>query len=130
MEAGMIARTWHGWTRAADAETYLEYLHRTGLPGFRATPGNRGAAVLRRVAGMRAEFVTISLWDSLEAVRRFAGPVPERAVFYPEDDQFLVERDEMVAHYEIVYADAPDDALPSLAALATLPRASADGARA
>jgi heme-degrading monooxygenase HmoA len=99
----MIARTWAGATRATDADVYLDYLHSTGLAEYRATPGNRGVLALRRIAGDRAEFLLVTLWDSEEAVRRFAGDDIERAVFYPEDDRFLVARDERVRHYEVVY---------------------------
>jgi heme-degrading monooxygenase HmoA len=99
----MIARTWRGATRARDADTYLEYLHATGLRGYRETPGNQGVLALRRVEGDRAEFLLVTFWESREAIRRFAGDNPERAVFYPEDDRFLVERGERVDHYEVVY---------------------------
>jgi heme-degrading monooxygenase HmoA len=53
-----------------------------------------------------AEFLLLTLWESMEAVQRFAGSTPERAVFYPEDDDFLVERDEHVDHYEVLEAPA------------------------
>ena len=99
----MIARSWSGASRAADADTYLEYLHRTGLAEYRGTPGNRGVLALRRIAGDRAEFLLVTLWESEEAIRRFAGDDIEQAVFYPEDDRFLVARDERVRHYEVVY---------------------------
>jgi heme-degrading monooxygenase HmoA len=99
----MIARIWAGATRAADADTYLDYLHSTGLAEYRATPGNRGVLALRRVAGDRAEFLLLTLWDSEEAVQRFAGDDIERAVFYPEDERFLIARDERVRHFEVVY---------------------------
>ena len=99
----MIARTWRGATRAQDADRYVEYLTATGLREYRATPGNQGVLALRRVHGERAEFLLITLWDSMEAVRRFAGDEPERAVFYPEDDRFLIERGERVEHYEVVH---------------------------
>jgi hypothetical protein len=79
----------------------VEYLVVTGVRESRAVPGNLGAGVLRRIDGDRAEFLFISLWDSMDAVRSFAGDEPERAVFYPEDVGFLVERDETVRHYEI-----------------------------
>jgi heme-degrading monooxygenase HmoA len=69
----MIARTWRGATRAADAETYVTYLHATGLKAYRDTPGNRGAFCLRRIVGDRAEFVTLSLWESEAAIKAFAG---------------------------------------------------------
>jgi len=101
----MIARTWRGATRAEDAEAYLDYLHRTGFRGYRETPGNLGAFGLRRVADGRAEFVIVSFWDSEDAIRRFAGDDIERAVFFPEDERFLIERDEHVEHFEVVYSD-------------------------
>ena len=99
----MIARTWRGSTRAADAERYLDYLHTTGFPGYRATEGIRGVLALRRLEANRAEFLLVTLWDSEEAIRRFAGADPGRAVFYPEDERFLLERDDRVSHYEVVY---------------------------
>ena len=105
----MIARTWWGATDAADADAYLDYLHRTGLTAYRGTPGNRGALALRRVAGGRAEFLLVSFWDTLDAVRAFAGDDIERAVFYPEDDRFLVARDRHVTHYEVVAADGLEE---------------------
>ena len=98
----MIARTWRGAVRREDADAYVDYLHETGIPGYRATPGNRGAWILRRELGETTEFVTLSFWDSREAVEAFAGPDPERAVFYPEDDRFLVERDLHVTHYDLL----------------------------
>jgi heme-degrading monooxygenase HmoA len=104
----MIVRTWRGATRADDGDGYLEYLRETGLRSYRATPGNRGAIGLRRIADGKAEFLLLSLWDSEDAVRAFAGDDLERAVFYPQDDRFLVERDERVNHFEIVHRDVPD----------------------
>ena len=104
----MIARTWRGATRAADADDYVRYLEQTGLREFRATPGNRGALALLRRTGDRAEFLLLSLWEDEEAIRRFAGDDLERAVFYPEDDRFLVARDERVGHFEVFHLDAAD----------------------
>lgn len=97
----MIARLWSGAVRDVDGDRYLEYLEETGIPEYRATEGNRGVFVLRRDRNARTEFLLISLWESMEAVRRFAGPDPERAVFYPEDDRFLVQRAETVDHYDL-----------------------------
>ncbi len=103
----MIARTWRGWTSAADADRYLEYLEGTGLREYRDTPGNRGATALRRIVGDRAEFLLISFWDSEKAVREFAGKDPERAVFYPADSEFLVDREDFVTHFEVVHREVP-----------------------
>lgn len=101
-EATMIARLWRGVTPAAKADSYLDYLTRTGLTDYRATPGNAGVWVLRRVTGDTAEFLLVSLWESYAAIERFAGPDRERAVYYPEDDAFLLEREPEVRHFEVL----------------------------
>jgi len=98
----MIARAWHGATRASDAEAYAEFLNRTGVKDYRATPGNRGAYVLRRVSGDLAHLLLLTLWDSMDAVRKFAGPDAEKAVYYPEDEQFLLAKEPQVTHYEVL----------------------------
>jgi heme-degrading monooxygenase HmoA len=97
----MIARIWSGAVRNEDGDAYAAYIGETGLAGYVATPGNRGAWLLRREVGERTEFVAFTLWDSLDAIRAFAGDDPETAVYYPEDDRYLVERDEKVKHYEV-----------------------------
>lgn len=102
----MIARIWRGWTRREDAEPYARYVEQTGIRAYRATTGNRGAWLLHRPDGDRAEIITISFWDSLVAVAAFAGDDVEAAVFYPEDDRWLVDRETRVRHY--VVADGPD----------------------
>ena len=98
----MIARVWHGVTPASKGDAYMEYLEESGLKAYRSTPGNRGVYVLRRVEGGKADFVLISLWESMEAVRKFAGPDVERAVYYPRDRDFLLEFEPKVAHYEVL----------------------------
>jgi heme-degrading monooxygenase HmoA len=103
----MIARIWRGWTQAEDEAAYVDYLEATGAPASRETPGNRGFYILHRVVGDRAEFVTMSLWDSLEAVRGFAGDDIDQAVFFPEDDRFLIDRERTVSHYELVTGRDP-----------------------
>lgn len=102
-----IARTWSGATRAADADTYLEYLRSTGLRDYAGTPGNEGIVCLRRLDGDQAEFTILTLWQDHDAIRAFAGPDPVRAVFYPEDEAFLVRRDEQAGHYEVVFSTLP-----------------------
>ena len=97
----MLARLWRGWTSAADADAYVEYLRQTGIPGYRSTPGNRGAFILRRTDGDRTEFVTLSFWESEQAIVAFAGKPIDRAVFYPEDDRYLVDRETTVTHFEL-----------------------------
>jgi heme-degrading monooxygenase HmoA len=98
----VIARIWKGAVRADDADAYLDYLEETGFKEYRETPGNRGLVALRRVMGDRCEYLLLTLWDSMDAVRMFAGDDVETAVFYPEDDRFLVQRDTTSSHYEVV----------------------------
>jgi heme-degrading monooxygenase HmoA len=96
----MIARIWRGQTDAAHADKYLAYLQETGVKEIRETPGNSGVRLLRRIADGRAEFIFISFWDSLDAIKAFAGPDIERAVYFPEDEAYLLELEPTVAHYE------------------------------
>ena len=97
----MIARIWSGAVRTPDADDYAGYIQATGFAEYGRTPGNRGAWMLRRDTGTLTEFITYSLWDSVEAVKAFAGEEYEVAVYYPDDERFLVERDDTVAHYEV-----------------------------
>jgi heme-degrading monooxygenase HmoA len=97
----MVARIWRGWTSAADADAYVEYLQQTGIPEYRATPGNLGAFILRRPDRDRVEFLTLSFWESLGSIEAFAGTPVDQAVFYPEDDRFLVDRETTVTHFEL-----------------------------
>jgi heme-degrading monooxygenase HmoA len=103
----MIARTWHGMVPAERADEYLTYLERTGLPDYRATPGNRGVWVLRRTEGGRAHFLLVSLWESMDAIRAFAGDDVEQARYYLEDRDFLLELEPRVTHYEVLGRPVP-----------------------
>ena len=98
----MIARIWHGVTAAAKSDEYLDYLRATGVPDYRATEGNLGVYVLRRIESERAHFLTLSLWESMEEVKGFAGSDPEKARYYPEDEEFLLEFEPTVSHYEVL----------------------------
>ena len=98
----MIARMWRGWVLTEDRDTYVAYIERTGMAAYRQTPGNQGAHMLTRdLADGRTEIVTLSFWDSAEAIHGFAGDDISRAVFYPEDDRYLVQREATVTHYEV-----------------------------
>ena len=97
----MIARIWRGAVRTEDAAEYVGYILRTGIEQYRSTPGNLGAWILHRPIDNRTEIVTFSLWENMDSVRGFAGDDPSRAVYYPEDDRFLVERGPVVEHYEV-----------------------------
>ncbi|GLY01267.1 MULTISPECIES: hypothetical protein [Actinoplanes] len=98
----MIARVWRGWVATERAGDYVAYIERTGLAAYRGTPGNLGAQMWTRDLGDgRSEVTTISWWRSLEAVRGFAGDDVGRAVFFPDDDGFLLGREVTVTHHEV-----------------------------
>ena len=101
----MIARIWRGTTAVDRAQEYLVYLRKTGLADYASTPGNRGVQVLLRTRDDRTLFTVISLWDSLEAIKGFAGPDPEVAHYYPEDDEYLLDREPTVEHHEVAKLD-------------------------
>jgi heme-degrading monooxygenase HmoA len=99
----MIARIWRGWVRTEDRAAYVEYIEQTGLAEYRSTQGNEGAWMLARDLGDgRTEIVTFSFWASRDAIRGFAGDDIEQAVFYPEDERYLVDRETTVTHFEVV----------------------------
>jgi heme-degrading monooxygenase HmoA len=103
----MIARIWHGMTPAAKADEYLDVLNRSGVPDYQRTPGNRGVYVLRRLEGDRAHFLILTFWDSLQAIQGFAGDDVEKARYYPEDKDFLMEFETKVAHYDVLVRPSP-----------------------
>lgn len=98
----MIARVWKGETKASDADAYTEVLERTGRAEALSTRGNRGVQILRHAGAERATFVFISFWDSMDAVRAFAGDAPERARYFDEDERYLLGFPETVEHYDVV----------------------------
>ena len=98
----MIARIWRGTVRESDKEVYYDYLQQTGLKESAAVPGNRGVHTLRRVKDGRCEFVILTFWESWDAIRAFAGEDYEKAVYYPEDERYLLEKLPFVEHYELL----------------------------
>ncbi len=102
----MLIRSWDGTTRAADAEAYAAYMERTGIATLTATPGCLGAEILRRVQGDRALFRVESRWESVDAMRAFAGDDPTVARFFPEDDAYLIDRDWQVRIWDVVVSAA------------------------
>ena len=106
----MIARTWHGAVPADKADAYHAYLLETGVPDYERTPGNRGVFVFRRADGSTAHFFLLTLWESLDAIRAFAGDDVEAARYYPEDEAYLLELEPTVTHYDVL--SAPDTSVP------------------
>jgi heme-degrading monooxygenase HmoA len=103
----MIARIWSGMVPAGKADDYYAYLLRTGVADYRATPGNCGVQLLRRTRGDATEFLFLTLWESWDAIRAFAGDPPDQARYYPEDTAFLLELTPTVDHYELVALPDP-----------------------
>jgi heme-degrading monooxygenase HmoA len=97
----VIGRIWHGWTAPENADAYERLLRSEVLPGIDRIEGFRGAHLLRRDAGDEVEFVTLTLFDSLDAVRAFAGEDYEVAVVPPAAQRLLAHYDERSAHYEV-----------------------------
>ena len=98
----MIARIWHGITSKSKADEYAEYLNKTGVRDYQATEGNRAVHVLRRIEGEQAHLLIVTFWDSLKAIKDFAGEDVEKARYYPEDQNYLLEFEEKVVHYEVI----------------------------
>jgi heme-degrading monooxygenase HmoA len=98
----VIGRVWRGWTTSDNAARYERVLRTRVLPEIERLPGSGGAFVLRREVAGEIEFLTLTLFDSMDAVRRFAGDDVEAAVVAPEAREFLAHFDERVIHYEIV----------------------------
>lgn len=97
----MIARTWHGVVPESKSDEYLEYLQKNGIPDSKSTPGNMGVFVLRRNEDTHMHFWFISLWESYDAIQKFAGENIGEARYYPEDRDYLLEMEPFVDHYEV-----------------------------
>jgi antibiotic biosynthesis monooxygenase (ABM) superfamily enzyme len=98
----VIARIWHGWTTPENADAYEEFLRTKMFPSIHRVPGYLGADLLRRVDGDEIAFITITRFESLDAVRSFAGEDHEQAVIEPEAQALLSRFDERSTHYELV----------------------------
>ena len=96
----MITRMWRGWTRAADADAYEQFLLTELFPAMRSLDGFRGAEVLRRADGDEVAFVTLTRFDSLEAIRAFAGDDYDRPVLEPRARALLCRHDDRAQHFE------------------------------
>jgi heme-degrading monooxygenase HmoA len=102
----MIARIWHGKTLASKADSYLKYLNDTGVAKMLKLPGNLGVEVLRRNQGGTADFVVISYWTSIDAVKGWAGADYGKTRFLDRDREFLIDPEPEVVHYEVVRSGA------------------------
>lgn len=98
----MIARRWHGRVPAAEVEQYLKLSKDVGLADYRSTEGNRGAWCLHRREGDVVHIEMFTLWDDMEAIRRFAGDALLKAKYYDFDPDFLLELEPEVLHFEVI----------------------------
>ena len=105
----MIARVWHGCTKPEHADAYEAMLKPELLPGISKAKGYRGSYLQRRVVGAEVEFITIMLWDSIDAIRAVAGPDYETAVIPEERRRYLSRYDPKAAHYEIASVHEPGE---------------------
>ena len=96
----MITRTWHGATLPEHAETYLQFLLKDGTRDYKQTPGNISVKVHQKKSSDICHFWTVTEWKDLESIKLFAGDDPEKAKYYPIDDEYLLEKEDRVVHTE------------------------------
>lgn len=96
----IITRIWHGTTRAEHADIYLDYLEKSGIPDYKNIDGNLSAEVWRQITGDICHFWTVTKWDSYNSIKKFAGKNYEKARYYPDDKDYLLDFEEQVEHYE------------------------------
>ena len=96
----MITRMWRGWTAADDADAYEQFLRTELFPEVAKLRGFCGARILRRRMGEEEEFVTLTSFESLDAVRTFAGDDFETPVIEPEAERLLLRYERRAVHYE------------------------------
>lgn len=102
----MIARIWHGRTVASKADAYEKYLDEAGAAKMRKTPGNLGVEILRRNQGGTSDFLVVSYWTSVDAVKNYAGSDYAKARPLDRDREFLIDPEPEVVHYEVVRSGA------------------------
>ena len=99
----MIVRMWHGMVDASKSEEYAKFMKERAVPDYSSVDGLKKLLFLRNVEADVAHFLLVTYWESMEAVKKFAGDRPEKAKYYPEDDDFLLEKEETSALYEVFY---------------------------
>src|SRR4051794_3863852 len=99
----MIVRIWRGFAGRDGADAYHRHATETVFPSLKAIPGHVGAYLLRRDSAGRVEYLAVTLWDSIDAIKQFAGDTPDVAVVEPEARAVLAEFDDFVSPYEVAY---------------------------
>jgi heme-degrading monooxygenase HmoA len=102
----MIARLWRGRADVENAAAYQRHAADRVFPSLQAIPGHRGAYLFSRRSGGETEFLAVTLWDSLESIKAFAGDEPETAVVEPEARAVLKACDDFARHYDVLEGPA------------------------
>lgn len=100
----MILRMWRARSTVERADEYVQHATKKVFPSLHAIEGHRGAYLLRRTAGETVEFVVLTLWESMEAIRKFAGVKTDKAIVEPEARAVLTSFDDSVTHFDIVHS--------------------------
>lgn len=98
-----IMRLWHGEVSLEKADDYERFMIERAAPDYGSVEGLLKLYFQRKNEKNKAHFLLITIWDSLEAIKNFAGDNPEIAKYYPEDDNFLLGKEELVSMYEVFY---------------------------
>lgn len=97
----MVVRMWHGRVPTEKAARYRDFLNARAIPDYRSVAGNISVHILERPEGPVTHFITLTFWESMTAIRGFAGDDIDVAKYYPEDREFLLEYEPTVVHYEV-----------------------------
>lgn len=98
----MIVRMWHGRVPATKAKAYREFLNQRAIPDYQSVAGNINVYIMERQEDQVTHFITLTFWENMDVIRGFAGEEVERAKYYPEDQDFLLEFEPTVVHYQVV----------------------------
>lgn len=100
----MVIRTWHGRTRLSDGDEYEAFMKERAAPDYGSVEGLQSLFFTRRNEADVSHFLLVTVWDSIESVKKFAGETPEIAKYYPEDDDFLLEKEEYSQNYHVFHS--------------------------
>jgi heme-degrading monooxygenase HmoA len=98
-----IMGPWHGRMLREKGDAYERFLIERAVPDYSSVEGLLKLYFTRRDEENETHFLLVTIWDSWESIKKFAGENPELAKYYPEDDEFLLEKERYVQHYEIFY---------------------------
>jgi heme-degrading monooxygenase HmoA len=100
----MIVRTWHGRTSLTDADAYENFMKERAAPDYASVEGLKQLFFTRRDEGQVAHFLLVTVWDTMDAVKKFAGDDPARAKYYPEDDRYLLEKEAHSLNHQVFFS--------------------------